>query len=166
MKTLILKVLIVLSLAVSQQVLAIDLQAFNGYKSSLSEQVGRGKWSVVVFWSHSCVICRRETPLLNAFYHQHKNRDARVIGISIDGKKNQRKAELFMRQTQMAFPTFISELPVLAIQFQALSGADFRGTPTFLLFDPNGELVAMQTGPVSMAALERFIGGGKLAEKT
>jgi peroxiredoxin len=151
--------LVLVCFVFSQPILAIEFQAFNGYKTSLNEQIGKGKWSIVVFWSHSCTICLREIPALNAFYTKHKNSDARVIGVSIDGQKNQPKAEFFIRQTQMIFPAFISEFPMLALQFEEHTGTAFRGTPTFLLYNPKAELVGLQAGPVSMQALEDFISG-------
>ncbi len=36
-------------------------------------------------------------------------------------------------------------------------GESLRGTPTFILFDPEGKLVAAQPGIVAVASLEKFI---------
>lgn len=137
--------------------MAMQLAYFNGEDTSLEQHIGNGKWSVVVFWSHDCGICRHETPALNAFHRKHENQDAQVLGVSIDGAKNRHKAEQFIQQTTMAFPTFIGELVLLAADFYQLSGEPFRGTPSFLLFNPKGELMGMQAGPVRMVALEEFI---------
>ena len=97
--------------------MAMDLQSFSGVKTTLQQQLNVGKWSVVVFWSHDCAICRQETPALNAFHRKHHKKDAQVLGISIDGAKNKAKAAQFIQQTAMAFPTFIGELVFLAADF-------------------------------------------------
>ena len=31
------------------------------------------------------------------------------------------------------------------------------GTPTFMIFDPEGKLVALQPGIISVAAIEKFV---------
>ncbi len=136
---------------------ALEMRSFEGKPTTLEQQVGKGKWSVVVFWSHSCGICRRETPALSRFHLEHKDIDAQVIGISIDGEKNKPLAKQFIKQTQMKFPSYIVELPLMAINFKQLTEESFRGTPTFLLYNPAGEIVGMQTGPVRVEALENFI---------
>lgn len=136
---------------------ALEMSDFKGNPTTLEKQVGNGKWSVVVFWSHNCHICRHETPGLSEFHLRHKEIDAQVIGISIDGQKKKHLAEGFIKQTGMKFPSYLVELPLMAINFQQLTGTGFRGTPTFLLYDPSGEIVGMQTGPVRIEALENFI---------
>ncbi|MFT5708243.1 MAG: thiol-disulfide isomerase/thioredoxin [Oceanospirillaceae bacterium] len=159
MKSIILKISFVLAIFCSSSVYALELVSFEGEKSSLEEQVANGKWSVVVFWSHSCGICRQETPALSEFHLKHSGVDAQVIGVSIDGQKKKGLAQQFMRETGMKFPSFIAELPVMAINFQQLTGSSFRGTPTFILYNPRGEIVGVQAGPVRIEALENFIAG-------
>jgi len=130
---------------------------FSGKTRHLSEHVGAGKWTVVMLWSHNCSICRRETPALTQFHLKHRASDAQVIGVSIDGHKNKSKAQAFMQQTGMGFPSYIGELVLLAADFYQITGEAFRGTPSFLLFNPSGELMGMQAGPVRVEALEKFI---------
>ncbi|MEH6445103.1 MAG: TlpA disulfide reductase family protein [Oceanospirillaceae bacterium] len=159
MKNILLKISLVLSIFCTSSVYALEFVSFEGEKSSLKEQVDNGKWSVVVFWSHSCGICRKETPALSQFHLKHSGVDAQVIGVSIDGQQKKGLAQQFMRETGMKFPSFIAELPVMAINFQQLTGRSFRGTPTFILYNPQGEIVGMQTGRVRIEALENFITG-------
>ena len=156
------KIVLLLSVIISSVLFsstswALEMRSFEGKATTLEQQVGKGKWSVVVFWSHSCGICRRETPALSNFHLKHKDIDAQVIGISIDGEKNKPLAKQFIKQTKMKFPSFIVELPLMAINFTQLTEENFRGTPTFLLYNPVGEIVGMQAGPVRVEALENFI---------
>ena len=140
-------------------VFALELTTLKGKATNLQQLVGRGKWSIVVFWSHSCQICAQETPAINDFYFQHKDRDTRVIGVSIDGVKNQPLVEGFISDTGMQFPSFIAELPIMTINFAQITEEQFKGTPTFLIYNRRGRVVAMQAGKLKMQALERFISG-------
>jgi thioredoxin-related protein len=41
--------------------------------------------------------------------------------------------------------------------YKALTEESFTGTPTYLMFNPSGELVAHVPGTLDMAAVEQFI---------
>ena len=134
-------------------VFALELTTLKGKATNLQQLVGRGKWSIIVFWSHSCQICAQETPAINDFYLQHKDQDARVIGVSIDGVKKQPLVEGFISDTGMQFPNFIAELSMMAINFAQITEEQFKGTPTFLIYNRRGKVVAMQAGKIKMQAL-------------
>ncbi|MGB1236624.1 MAG: TlpA family protein disulfide reductase [Pseudomonadales bacterium] len=136
---------------------AMPLQSFSGEPTTLEAKLGKGKWSLVVFWSHDCSVCRAETPGLSALYEKHKGKAIDVFGVSIDGERYRGRAQQFIEQTQMRFPSYLAELPFAAASYLQLSGEAFRGTPSFLLFNPSGELIGEQAGRLDPSAVERFV---------
>jgi len=54
----------------------------DGQTFDLSAQ--HGKVVLVNFWATWCVPCRKEMPLLDAFYRQHRDAGLTLIGISVD----------------------------------------------------------------------------------
>ncbi len=44
----------------------------------------RGKVVLVNFWATWCAPCRKEMPVLDAFYRRHRQQNFELIGISID----------------------------------------------------------------------------------
>lgn len=114
-----------------------------------------GQWSLVMFWAHDCGVCRVELPLFSDFHE--KRQDVDVIGISIDGETNKHLAQGFLDTIQPSFTSYISDLALVAMNYQTLTEEGFRGTPTFLLFTPTGELLGNNPGKLSVDALERFI---------
>jgi peroxiredoxin len=44
----------------------------------------RGKYTLVVFWSSSCVPCRVEHPELDDLYHRYGGKGLKMVGISLD----------------------------------------------------------------------------------
>jgi len=135
--------------------LAFELKGFDGSTVSLDDHVGKSRWTLLMFWAHDCGVCKAEFPSLSEFNEQRSDVD--VIGISIDGEENIQLAEAFLDSTKPSFSSYISSLNLVALNYSALTQEEFRGTPTFLLFSPEGELIGNNPGKLSIASLENFI---------
>lgn len=133
----------------------LTLPDLEGRPHALSEYIGQGKWVVMVFWMHDCTICAREIHHLQAFHVAHADRDAMVLGISIDGADRVKDARGFVAQHKLTFPNLLTEPDFDAIQ--KFGGGKFFGTPTQYFYDPTGRLVARKIGPMPRADIEVFI---------
>jgi peroxiredoxin len=133
------------------------LQDFNGKPSSIEHYTGKGKWLVVMLWASDCGVCNREVHQYTAFHKNHANKDAVMLGISLDGAEKKTDAEAFLSRHKVNFPSLIGEPEVVAGLYQNLTGAQFNGTPTFMVYNPKGELIGAQEGAVPPAIIESFI---------
>jgi len=134
-----------------------ELVTMDGQQTSLMDHVIDQKWNLVMMWSVTCGICARETPAMSQLYDDEKDGNITVLGVSIDGEAATPQVAQWMNRYDMRFPNFVGELITVASNFKALTKEDFRGTPTFILFDPTGKLTAVQPGPLKPEALRRFI---------
>jgi len=134
-----------------------ELSDFNGSPVSLDSLTGNGKWSIVMFWAYDCHVCNDEAHEYVAFHKKHKNNDAEVIGVSLDGKANKKAAEDFILRHKLNFTNLIGEPDDVAGIFKDLTGGDWVGTPTFLIYNPKGEIRAQQVGAVPVALIESFM---------
>ena len=123
---------------------------------SLEEFTGNGKWVIVKFWASDCHICNQEAHQYIDFHEFHKDIDAVMLGISLDGR-NREAAQEFIRRHQVSYPNLITELSDGAQLYSNLSGQSWIGTPSFLVFDPSGVLRAQQAGAVPAELIEGFI---------
>ena len=57
----------------------------------------------------------------------------------------------------MAFPTLVADPHRYLAHFKAQAGGGFKGTPTFLLYPPNGALAGLHTGPLGLKSLDAFL---------
>jgi peroxiredoxin len=130
---------------------------FEGNLHSLDEYTGKGKWTVVMIWAYSCPICNQEVQKYDMFHADHADKDAIVVGISIDGGGNERQARDFIDRHELEFPNLIADAGTVAQLHHALSGRQLVGTPTFLLFAPDGALSGMQVGPLEPEIVEAFM---------
>ena len=135
------------------------LHDLEGEPAALEEHLAPGKWNLVMFWASDCVVCSDEIPEYVRFHDAHHERDAQVVGISLDGLSGLDAARDFVDRHLVDFPNLVGEPREVAALFTARTGGrqPWLGTPSFLLYRPNGELVGWRIGPLSVPALEEMI---------
>lgn len=133
----------------------VVLRDFSGKQRNVSEFIGKGKWTVVAFWAHNCPVCNEELPGMTFFHDAHKDKDAVILGVTIDGWDKRKKAQGFIDTHALNFTNLIAE-PHQEV-LRRFGGGDFYGTPTFYVYSPSGELLARQIGPVSPEDIEKFM---------
>lgn len=139
------------------QVYAGPYRDFNGQEKSISDFTGDGKWRVVMIWASDCHVCNKEAHTYIGFHEQHKDKDARMLGISLDGKDKIADARDFIRRHKVSFPNLIGEPVDVVTDYMQLTGSEWVGTPTFLIYTPEGKLVAKQEGAAPVSLIENFI---------
>ena len=132
----------------------------NGKKDTISNHIGKDKWTIVEVWESSCSACRSHMPNMVKF--DGKLNNARILGVTLDGQAGIDDAEDFLAEYDVKFPTIVTNYVEMNIWMQKAIGESLMGTPTFILFDPKGKLVAAQPGIVSVASLEKFITGNSV----
>lgn len=143
--------------SLAEEVPELGLKTLEGQPASLKEYVGKGKWTLVMFWATNCPICEQNKPQISAFHQEHADKDAEVVGIAIDGMAARDKIKAVLDQQPVSFPNYVGELALLAINFQIAAGEPLRGTPTYWFFNPQGELLAVNPGPVRKEAIEVYM---------
>ena len=133
------------------------LTDFSGKPRQLDEFIGQGKWLIVMFWAHDCHVCNHEAPGYQKFHNERKTRDAIVLGISIDGAERKKQAGEFIKRNGLSFTNLIGEPLQTTNMFSQLTGVEWLGTPTFLIYTPTGKLVAQQAGGVPVSLISEFI---------
>jgi thiol-disulfide isomerase/thioredoxin len=129
----------------------LALRDVDGKSHPVREYIGRGQWTVVALWSVDCVICQRELPEVAFFHDAHKDKDARVLGVSVDGYAERARVRGFIDHHGLGFPNLLGERADVA----GFGGGALRGTPTYLIFTPDGRLAARHVGASQPDFLDR-----------
>ncbi len=133
------------------------LQTLDGKPFDLNSVIGKGKWVLVMFWATDCQICKIQEPLNSAFHESHADLDAQVVGIAIDGPEKRDLVREYVKKHELSYPNYVADLRMVAFNYQALTGEAFRGTPTHVLFSPEGKYMAVAPGMLRIQALEEYI---------
>lgn len=144
-------------LAAVRIVAAGPLYDLDGHPRSLDEYTGKNKWTVVMIWASDCPVCNAEAPSYVLFDEAHKDKDARMVGVSVDGLGHKSDAQAFMDRYLVDYPNLIGEPQEVAAMYTRLTGERWVGTPSFLIYDPRGKLVAAQVGAVPVPLIEKFM---------
>jgi thiol-disulfide isomerase/thioredoxin len=135
----------------------LEVRTLDGETVPLSVYFEPGKWTMVMMWTTYCGICRSQYPAVSAFHDKHKDTDAKVVGISLDGYAEVAKVRDYITSKPMTFISAIAEVDAIRAAYKALTEDAFTGTPTYLMFDPDGALVATVPGTITIEDVERFI---------
>ena len=133
------------------------LTDFDGATKRFADYTGQGKWTIVMFWASDCHVCNAEAEQYIQFHEAHKSSNASVLGVSLDGMARLEAARSFIKRHDVTFPNLIGEPQAVAELYQSLTSDHWMGTPTFLVFDPQGVLRAAQSGAVPADLIESFI---------
>lgn len=146
---------LLLSMAAWADAPSIPLHDLDGRERNVNEFIGHAKWTIVVAWAHDCSICDREIGEMAALHSAHHGQDATVLGISLDGAGRLKEARAFVKRHALPFVNLITE-PSQEVMMKFGAGR-FIGTPTYYVFDPKGEIVGQNIGPLTRAEVEEFI---------
>jgi peroxiredoxin len=134
-----------------------SFQDFNGKPGTVESFAGKGKWLVVMLWASDCHVCNQEVHQYIEFHQKHADKDAVILGVSLDGDAKKSDAQDFISRHKVNFPNLIAEPEVVANWYQNLAGTEWVGTPTFMVYTPKGELIGAQVGAIPPATIESFI---------
>ena len=124
---------------------------------SIEDYKTPGKWLIVMLWASDCHICNREAHAYQDFHFAHSDDDASIVGLTLDGQGKIDAARSFVKRHGVEFPNLIGEPSAVAGYYQELTASPWLGTPTFLVFGPDGDLAAKQVGAVPVELIEQFI---------
>lgn len=141
------------------QAKAFQLQTMDAERVNLNDYVGGGEWTLVMFWSTDCIPCEEQKPMIEAFHHDHEGKDARVIGIALDGLEARKEVQSLIDRHDPSYQNLVVFTDVFYRQYQELTGKDFRATPTYLLYNPAGELAGARSGKIEREMLESVVSG-------
>ena len=130
---------------------------FENTTKQLEDYVGKGQWTVVMLWASNCHFCKKEIGNYVKFNHEGEKINAKVMGISVDGVEGKSEAQAFITKYKVDFPNLLGEYERVGRWYEYKTGQNWKGTPTLLIYTPEGKLRAQQAGAVPTALLEKFI---------
>ncbi len=109
----------------------------------------RGKVVLVNFWATWCPYCRKEKPVIDAFWRDYRARGFEVVSISVDDPPD--KIAAWMQDKGYAFMAAPTNASVAA------AFGDVRSVPTSFIVDADGRIRHKIAGQVHYPRLEKLV---------
>lgn len=118
------------------RLLALTLPDLSGRPQSLAQW--KGKVLVVNFWATWCPPCRKELPDLSTISTELKDKDFKMIGVSVDD--NQEVLNNFLKSNNLPY-TIVFEPNELVQKYMNAAGQNQNVVPQTYIIDKNGKVV-------------------------
>lgn len=133
---------------------AFEVVDTRGKADRFEEVVVSSGWTLVMLWAHDCIPCERQKPMIERFHKDTWKRGVTVLGLSTDPKSLRDKSVKVYESGVTSFTNYYYEGQDFSVPYGELTGGPFLGTPTYLLFNPDGNLEGAHTGVVTRAMLD------------
>jgi len=135
----------------------IQLQSVDQQDVSLNEVVNDGKYTLVMIWSTDCVACEEQKPMIQAFHKDNYDKQANVVGIANDGMDMLAEINELLDKNEPTYPNYIASPETFFSEFEIATGKKFRATPTYIMFNPKGQVMGVAVGQISREKLDQII---------
>lgn len=123
-------------LAVSGHLTAPDFTLNDTEGKPVSLASYRGGYVLVDFWASWCVPCRAENPNVLAAYEKYKDKNFKILGISLDEKK-----DLWLKAIAEDKLPWKQVCDFKASRSEVTKAYNISSIPANVLVDPNGKIV-------------------------
>lgn len=107
-----------------------------GSEKKLSDY--KGKVILLNFWATWCPPCKKELPSLSQISNELKDKDFKMIGVSVDD--NQEVLNSFLKSNNLPY-TIVFEPSQLVSKYMAATGQNQNVVPQTYIIDKNGKVV-------------------------
>lgn len=138
---------------------AMDLQGLSGAgpETQLDALLKPKAWTVVMIWSLDCVACERQKPMLSQFHKDHHQGKAQVLGLASDGDQFIQRLDEHMSGSPTDFTNYAPNTDSFYADYLTITGKKFKGTPTYMFFDPKGKLAGVHAGTLHRKQLDQIV---------
>lgn len=138
-KTATLLFVILLTINVSAQLADITVRDMNKNRVSLNDFKGE-KLTILDFWATWCKPCVSAIPKLNAIYGDFAQQGVELIGINVDGPRNQAKVKPFAKSLSINYPIVLDPDQELVNTYYV------SAFPTLIVINSKGKEVFVHEG--------------------
>jgi thiol-disulfide isomerase/thioredoxin len=114
-----------------------DYENQKGGKTSLESL--KGKYIYIDLWATWCAPCRQEIPFLQKVEEQYSAKNIEFVSISIDAIEDREKWSKFVTEKQLGGIQLLADNEW---QSQLIKEYGVNGVPTFILIDPDGNIIS------------------------
>ena len=159
MRSLIFIITVALTIAFSTPLFSSSkvLEVEGQIQSSLEQELQEGRWELVMFWATYCHVCKKDFKKIAGFIEENDSIPLTIVGVVTDGMEEKVKTNALIAEHNLDYTHILTDYPKSNELYQNLAGQRLVGTPSYLLYNPQNELVAFNANAIDLDALEIFV---------
>ena len=124
---------------------------------ALEDELESGRWELVMFWATYCHVCKKDFEKLAKFMEENSSVPMTIVGVVLDGVDEKAKTNSLVEKNDLKYTHILADYPKANEVYEASSGQRLIGTPSYLLYNPDNELVAFNANAIDLDALEILV---------
>lgn len=133
------------------------LQIDGSIQESVEQELQEGRWELVMFWATYCRVCKEDFKKIAGFMEENDSIPLSIVGVVTDGMEETDKTNALIKKHDLHYTHILTDFPQSNALYQKLSGSRLIGTPSYLLYNPDNELVAFNANAIDLDALEIIV---------
>lgn len=101
------------------------------------------KFTILYFWDPNCGHCQKETPKLNDFYKDKKDKGIGIYAVSTDHPKEWKK---YVKEKNLTFLNVCNAIGDKTVYYDLRKGYDVYSTPSIFVLNDKKEIIAKKLG--------------------
>ena len=110
-----------------------------------------------MLWATYCHVCKEDFKKLAAFIEDNDEVPLTIIGIVIDGLDEKEKTHALVKDNQLNYVHILTNYEQAKDLYKKTTSNSLVGTPSYLLYNPQNELVAFNHSAIDIDALEVMV---------
>jgi len=141
---------------ISGSAIAFSVVNERGTTEKFSDISTTGDFLLVMVWSHDCFVCEQQKPLISSFADRTKTKGISVLGLSSDNLEYRDEASTIIENSQTKFDNYLYNGDEFEKDYLRITGEQFLGAPTYLVYNPDGTLIGAHVGPIERKVLNKY----------
>ena len=126
-------------------------------QSLVSQELAKDRWELVVVWATYCHICKKDFKKLQAFIEDNPEISMTLVGVVLDGLEEAEKTQALVKKHKLDYTHILTDEIHAQIWYKNATESRLVGTPSYLLYDHENELVAFNSSAIDIDALEVMV---------
>lgn len=123
----------------------------------IKQHLTQDRYDLVMFWATYCEPCKKDFKKIAQLMKEYPDIHISIIGVVIDGEDNPHVTERLIQEHQLNYAHVLTNFDAANTYHTSVADNNLLGTPSYLLYDHENNLIAEHESRIDLDALLMLI---------